>query len=430
MDKTNNLEIFAREVGHGSTRAAVSFGKLFYGDSWPSHVFYDHDVSGVNVDNVAKLAHSVISTNELATKLYNIPGFFRFVRSMPLGSDLKKWTESVSRECNPVILCHESLVHALSSVGSPQPKFLYTLNVILKPGEQNLSGLDGIIVRSQQAKQNLLGRGHSDEKIHVATLVDPDIVNNRDYDFQRRSARLELCQQMKQMQDLRLLQDDSVLEERHRGRFTVALITSGSGHYSRQIREIIQSFHLPLSMNLVNLVLVGGYDIPNSPMKVVLDETRRLGLKTVVTEEYAREVEGLQIVYNRNTKRLVDSSFKVIRNADVVLLTSSTDIMGVTDAAACPKYVGIYRGFHEKADKIDALRTSDGQLAYDWFDSTAARLNQTWDRIFQNATGNLQGEHTLYQLTRALHELKGITPFESNLGIKSFIERCLEKHDK
>ena len=437
MDSTSNLKIYTREIGHGATRAAIAMGKLFFEDSWHEHVFYNGDVTGGNPDSFARNAHHLISTNELVTSAYNIPAFFNLVRSIPDAKMLRGWAEAVKQDNSPVILCHESLAHALSIVGSTQPRFLCTLNQKLKPGELKVEGLDGIIVRSEGAKQELLKNGFPDDKIYIGTLVDPDIVYNLHSDVLRRVARLNLCEFMEKSQDMAWLTgafippyleipaDVSQLNPQHQGRFTVALITSGSGHYPNQIREVVQSFREPLSKQLVNLVLIGGCKYKDSPMNVANKEAKRLHLNPKVKDEYHPDVEGLQIVYNEDTKSLVNSSMQLLRTADVALLTSATDMLGATAAAACPTFVGNYRGLHEQADREYSI---DRQSAINWFRNEDRNWTGTWDRIFERAARNLHMiEPTLYQISNTLYCTNSMA-LEINSGIRLFIEDRIRRH--
>ena len=418
------VRIQAKEVGHGSTRAARALSSLLHGDSWSGHLDYDHEISGVNVDKFYRWAHQLISTHEMATWLYNQPLFFELARRIPNSHGFTKWAESFAEINDPVILCHESLAHALSRIESKQTRFLYTLNIVLKPGERDVRGLDGIIVRSEHSRAELIKSRFPDEKIHVGTVVDPDIVSNRDEDFQRRAARLELVQNIAKMSDLKWLTSDSLGKD-YKGMFTIALITSGAGHYPYQIREVIQSFREPLARELVNLVLIGGYDHPKSPMRVAEKEALRLGLKPEFASKYSQNINGFQIVYTPNTRELVSSSVQLIRRADVVLLTSATDILGTTEAAACPTFVGNYRGLHERADGLNAVRSCVANSAIYW-DRDGKGWTDTRERIFNEARRRFQGQITLYRRANALYDsyskMHGASPAESNAGIKSFIE--------
>lgn len=437
MNSMDNLQVFAREIGHGGTRAAIAAARLFHGKYWQGHALYPHEINGVNeTDGAARLAHQFISTYPLATTVYN--AFFNSIRKV--GSDSPKfseWAQKVSAQGNPVILCHETLAEALINAGSKQPKFLLTLNIDLKPGEI-IGGLDGIIVRSGHSKRILLKRGYSDEQVHVGTLVDPDLVATRDYDFGRRAARLELCQYMQTLSDLRWLQGDhipktvplgiSALREEYRGSFTGAWVTSGSGNYQDPTKEIIRSFKEPLASGFVNLVLIGGQDHKNSPMHVAYGESRRLGLKPIQTDEYSPHASGFQIVYSPNTKKLVSSSLQLISNSEVVLLPSATDIMGTTEAACVPAYIGDYRGSHEKSDREHALR--EGNFAYDWSRRKYGRWDRAWDMIFKNARQHQSDLPTLYAVSNNLNGMGGPTPYESNQAIKLFIERRINAVSK
>src|SRR3989338_4181254 len=351
MNRINKIDVHAIPVGQGGTRALVAAARMAHKNSWSNHAFYPNEVGGVDYIDVsaARRVHEFVSTNRLGTFLYN--AFFAAARgAASQDHQFAQWAQVVSAQGNPVILCHEYLAEALVSADSKQPKILLTLNLELKPGERNIKDLDGIIVRSERAKEDLLMRGYLDEQIHVGTLVDSDISANRIYDFKRRAARLSLCQYMRDSKDLRRLFSDiapsnvssdvAYLREDYRGRFTVALITSASGHNPNPIKEVIRSFQEPLESGLVNLVLIGGQNHTNAPMNVAYAEAIRLGITPKKTKAYSPDLEGFQIVYNTDTKELVDSSFKLIRRAEVVLLTRATDIIGATVVAAAPSFVG------------------------------------------------------------------------------------------
>jgi hypothetical protein len=428
----SNIEVFAREVGHGGTRAAIALGKLLHGNDWKGKTRYDHEVSGVDADSFARRIHSLISTYEAVTAAYNTPFIFRAARKLQ-GSNLDRWAAIETAMRNPVVLCHESLAKALRWHGSSQPKILVTLNPELKPGESDIPGLDGIIVRSEKAKEGLLRKGYSPDEIYVGSIVDPDIVTNREEDATRRTERLNLCMNMSNSSHLRWL-NHRIPEDAHfsarwlrpeyRGRFTVALITSGSGNYPHQIKEIIGSFHRPLSDGLVSLVLIGGYDHENAPMRVARTQAQKLGLEVHNTTHYNPKVEGFQVVHNTDTKQLVDSSIRLVRMADVAVLTSATDMMVTTEAATCPAYIGGYRGLHEKSDREHALREG---MNYDLKDVS---YDNIWSRICNDAFGLDVNRPTLLQAARMLYKSRDVASRASNYRVRSFINERIEAHSR
>jgi hypothetical protein len=417
MVSTENIEVFARNIGHGGTRAAIALSKAIHGQNWKRKVLYDHEVSQVDAGRAARRIHSMISTYPVLADLYSTGLVFNLSRRFQ-GASLREWAWKVAETGNPVVLCHESLVHALNEVGSTQPKFLATLNYTLKPGERTADGLDGIIVRSNAVKRQLINEGYAPPRIHVASIVDPDILQGLEEDHKRRTDRLAYCSGLKREDDLK-----GLIDVQYAGRLTVGVMTSGSGHTPSVIRRMIRSFKDPLSRNLINLVLVGcQYENSSSPMNVAMQEAHSLGLQVEIKKRHCSFTKGIQIIYDEDTKSLADSSVHVIRNVDAMVLTSATDVVAYTEAAACPSYLGGYRGLHEKSNWLHAHR--EGHR----FTFMMGSPDYLWERIFRNLTGKLIGQHG----TRSSHTLSGIlydnraSLIEPNAQILPFMRKILE----
>jgi len=170
------------------------------------------------------MTHGLISTNESLARMYT--AHFDRIRNAGLLQDrvLGAWARKVEGIGQPLILGHESLAHALLRQDVRLPSVLYAPNAVLKSTEQGRIGLDGIIVRTDLAKEQAMATGgYDDSQVLVADVVDPSVADNRFDDYRRRKARLDVAS------------DDPSRLERLRsdygGIFTVGIVTSGSGHF-------------------------------------------------------------------------------------------------------------------------------------------------------------------------------------------------------